>query len=56
MILTQVFGLISVILGLYFSAELETGSGSMIALITAIVFATVLIGRSVLQYSNQPKA
>ena len=56
MILTQVFGLVSVILGLYFSAELETGSGSMIALITAIVFATVLIGRSVLQYSNQPKA
>lgn len=56
MILTQVFGLISVILGLYFSAELETGSGSMIALITAIVFAIVLIGRSVLQYSNQPKA
>jgi len=28
----------------------------MIALITAIVFAIVLIGRSVLQYSNQPKA
>ena len=56
MILTQVFGLISVILGLYFSAELETGSGSMIALISAIVFAIVLIGRSVLQYSNQPKA
>lgn len=56
MILTQVFGLVSVILGLYFSAELETGSGSMIALITAIMFAVVLIGRSVLQYTTQRKA
>ena len=56
MILTQVFGIVSVILGLYFSAELETGSGSMIALITAIMFAVVLIGRSVLQYSTQGKA
>jgi len=56
MILTQVFGFVSVILGLYFSAELETGSGSMIALITAIMFAGVLIGRSVLQYTTQRKA
>ncbi|MED5496345.1 MAG: metal ABC transporter permease, partial [Candidatus Thermoplasmatota archaeon] len=56
MILTQVFGFVSVILGLYFSAELETGSGSMIALITAIMFAVVLIGRSVLQYTTQRKA
>ena len=56
MILTQVFGLASVILGLYFSAELETGSGSMIALITAIMFAVVLISRSVLQYTTQRKA
>jgi ABC-type Mn2+/Zn2+ transport system permease subunit len=46
----------SVILGLYFSAELETGSGSMIALITAVIFAIVLIGRSLLQYSTQRKA
>jgi ABC-type Mn2+/Zn2+ transport system permease subunit len=46
MVLTQIFGLLSVILGLYFSAELETGSGSMIALITAVIFAIVLIGRS----------
>ena len=56
MILTQIFGFVSVILGLYFSAELETGSGSMIALITALMFAAVLIGRSVLQYSTQRKA
>lgn len=56
MVLTQIFGLVSVLLGLYFSAELETGSGSMIALITAIMFAIVLISRSVLQYSTERKA
>ena len=56
MILTQVFGLVSVILGLYLSSEYDTGSGSMIALITAIIFAIVLIGRSVVQYSAQRKA
>ena len=44
---TQIFGLSSVILGLYFSSELETGSGSMIALISAIIFGIVLIGRSI---------
>ena len=44
---TQIFGLSSVILGIYFSSELETGSGSMIALISAIVFGIVLIGRSI---------
>ena len=56
MILTQVFGLVSVFLGLYLSSEYDTGSGSMIALITAIIFAIVLIGRSVVQYSAQRKA
>jgi len=44
---TQVFGISSVILGIYFSSELETGSGSMIALISAIIFGIVLIGRSI---------
>ena len=39
--LTQFFGLTSVILGLYFSAELDTGSGSMIALVSAVLFAIV---------------
>ena len=56
MILTQIFGLVSVFLGLYLSSELKTGSGSMIALITAILFGIVLIGRSVVQYSAQRKA
>ena len=56
MILTQIFGLASVFLGLYLSSELKTGSGSMIALITAIMFGIVLIGRSAVQYSAQRKA
>lgn len=43
MMWTQVFGLSSVLLGLYLSAELETGSGSMIALVAAMIFATVAI-------------
>ena len=46
MILTQVFGIASVILGLYLSSELETGSGSMIALVSAVVFGVVLIART----------
>ena len=41
MVWSQVFGLTSVMVGLYFSAELGTGSGSMIALVSAIVFATI---------------
>ena len=45
---TQVFGLLSVLLGLYLSAELETGSGSMIALVAAIIFAFVAISKTVL--------
>ena len=35
MVWAQVFGLTSVMVGLYFSAELGTGSGSMIALVSA---------------------
>ena len=49
MILTQVFGIMAVIIGLYFSSELETGSGSMIALVSAILFALVLIGRTTIR-------
>ena len=56
MILTQIFGLASVFLGLYLSSELKTGSGSMIALITAIMFGIVLIVRSFVQNSAQRKA
>lgn len=39
---TQVFGISSVILGLYFSAEFDTGSGSMIALVSAVIFTVVV--------------
>ncbi|MCH2644675.1 MAG: metal ABC transporter permease, partial [Candidatus Poseidoniaceae archaeon] len=46
MILTQVFGKASVMIGLYLSSELETGSGSMIALVSAVVFGVVLIART----------
>lgn len=38
---TQFFGLTSVLIGLYLSAEMNTGSGSMIALVTACIFAVV---------------
>ena len=50
----QVFGLTSVILGLYFSAELETGSGSMIALVAAIIFGCVAIFQTSLRPLFQP--
>ncbi len=54
LIWAQVFGLTSVILGLYYSAELETGSGSMIALVTAVVFASVAIFQYVLKQIASP--
>ena len=43
LIWTQIFGLSAVFLGLYFSAELDTGSGAMIALVAAVIFAIVAI-------------
>jgi len=43
MIWTQIFGLLSVLIGLYYSAELDTGSGSMIALVSALIFALTAI-------------
>ena len=45
-ILTQVFGLTSVLGGLYLSAEMDTGSGSMIALFAATIFTIVAIGKA----------
>lgn len=53
-ILTQAFGFSSVLLGLYLSAELNTGSGSMIALVAAIIFATVAIFKIVIKAMIQP--
>lgn len=49
MIWTQIFGLSSVLLGLYFSAEHDTGSGSMIALVAATIFCLTAI------LTNYPK-
>lgn len=46
----QIFGFTSVFLGLYYSAELETGSGSMIAFVAAIIFGSVAI----FQFSIKP--
>ena len=43
LIWTQFFGLFTVILGLYVSSELRSGSGSTIALVAAMVFAFVAI-------------
>lgn len=40
---SQIFGFSSVLLGLYYSAELETGSGSMIALVSATLFGCVAV-------------
>jgi ABC-type Mn2+/Zn2+ transport system permease subunit len=40
-----VFGFLSVFLGIYFSAELGTGSGSMIALVAALLFTTVTVSK-----------
>lgn len=45
-ILSQIIGLITVIIGLYFSAEYDTGSGSMIALVAASIFGLILILRT----------
>ena len=47
MLLTQVFGLGSVLLGLYFSAEYDTGSGTMIALVAAVIFAIIAVAKAV---------
>lgn len=45
LIWTQVFGISSVFIGLYLSSELNAGSGSMIALVSAIVFGIVAISK-----------
>ena len=47
-LLTQIFGFSSVILGLYFSAEMDTGTGSMIALVSAVIFAVVATSKLIL--------
>tara|TARA_B100001758_G_scaffold247548_1_gene265874 strand:- start:5912 stop:6904 length:993 start_codon:yes stop_codon:yes gene_type:complete len=53
-IFSQLFGILIIILGLYFSAELGTGSGSMIALVAAMIFSLVAVSKIVLKVVIQP--
>lgn len=55
LILTQIFGLLAVFGGLYLSAELDTGGGSMIALFAAIMFAMVAISQQILNFTIKSK-
>ena len=51
---TQFFGLSSVLGGLYFSSEMDTGSGSMIALVAATIFGVVAISQTVVKAFTKP--
>ena len=51
-VLSQIFGIITVLLGLYYSAELGTGSGSMIALVSAVLFVVVALAKGVVKIST----
>ena len=55
LILTQIFGLTAVFGGLYLSAELDSGGGSMIALFAAIIFAIVAIAQQIINFTIKSK-
>ena len=55
LIWSQFFGFSSVLIGLYFSSEMGTGSGTMIAVVAALIFAIVLISNSTFQFFLRPK-
>ena len=55
LILTQIFGLTAVFGGLYLSAELDAGGGSMIALFAAIIFAIVAISQQIINFTIKSK-
>ena len=55
LILTQIFGLTAVFGGLYLSAELNAGGGSMIALFAAIMFAIVAIAQQIINFMVKSK-
>ena len=44
-VLSQILGAVTVLLGLYYSAELSTDSGAMIALVSAIMFVVVAVSK-----------
>ncbi|MAR46728.1 MAG: hypothetical protein CMA41_02860 [Euryarchaeota archaeon] len=47
---SQVFGMLSVLLGIYLSAEEDTGAGAMIALVAALVFLVVVVSKSIVTW------
>lgn len=55
LILTQIFGLAAVFGGLYLSAELNAGGGSMIALFAATMFAIVAIVQQIINFTIRSK-
>lgn len=55
LILTQIFGLTAVFGGLYLSAELNAGGGSMIALFAATMFAIVAIAQQIINFTIRSK-
>jgi len=55
LIWAQFFGFSSVMLGLYFSSENDTGNGAMIALVSAIVFGIVLISQTAFKFIVKPR-
>jgi zinc transport system permease protein len=54
LIWTQIFGISAILLGLYLSAEYDSGSGSMIALVAAMIFGVVAIFKTVYLTIIQP--
>ena len=53
LIWTQIFGLSSTIIGIYLAAETESGSGAMIALTAATIFAIVATFQIVVKPSSE---
>jgi len=53
LIWTQIFGLSSTIIGIYLAAETESGSGAMIALTAATIFAAVATFQIVIKPSSE---
>ena len=55
LIWSQFFGFSSVLLGLYFSSEMGTGSGTMIAMVAASIFTIVLLSQTAIKLFVQPR-
>ena len=54
-IYSQVIGVSTVILGIYLSSELNTGSGATIALLSATIFCLVIVFQTLIKKIIQPK-